>query len=73
MLDQLVFSGGGVVHGEDVGQWHCPAELLCKAERAKLLVPGCRADISFQPKNANLQWHDIVNSSRQKATVHSWA
>lgn len=54
MLNQLVFSGGGVVHGEDVGQWHCPAELLCKAERVKLLVPGCRADISFQPKNANL-------------------
>lgn len=30
----------GDVHGEDAGQWHCPAEMLCKAERVELLILG---------------------------------
>lgn len=44
----------GDVHGEDAGQCHCPAEMLCKAERVKLLVLGSQADLSFQSKNAVL-------------------
>lgn len=48
-MDQLGLAGEG-----NMERGHAAAALLGKAERVDLLVPDCRGDISFHPKNANL-------------------